>query len=316
VAAIHVSVDNFVRAETDRMFDALGRAAGGINRWQHRRGPASVDQQPVIRSNRDTLYSTALVDVSARATLTLPDAGERYQSVMVLNEDHYINRIFHDRGQYELSVEEFDTQFVLLAVRILVDPNDPADLGAVAALQDKLGLEASAASPFVLPDYDVPSLDSTRRALLDLSRGLTEFSRAFGSREDVDPVRHLIATAAGWGGLPEREASYASVEPKLPVGEYSLNVHDVPVDGFWSISVYNADGFFEANDRAAYSVNNITATPDDDGSVTVHFGGCDDDRPNCIPIMDGWNYAVRMYRPRAEILDRSWTFPAIASPGV
>jgi hypothetical protein len=63
-------------------------------------------------------------------------------------------------------------------------------------------------------------------------------------------------------------------------------------------------------------VNNITATPDDDGSVTVHFGGCDDDRPNCIPIMDGWNYAVRMYRPRAEILDRSWTFPAIASPGV
>jgi hypothetical protein len=316
VAAIHVSVDNFVRAETDRMFDALGRAAGGVNRWQHRRGPASVDKQPVIRSNRDTLYSTALVDISARATLTLPDAGERYLSVMVVNEDHYINRIFHDRGQYELSVEEFDTQFVLLAVRILVDPNDPGDLGAIAALQDKLGLEAGAASPFVLPDYDVPSLDSTRRALLDLSRGLTAFSRAFGAREDVDPVRHLIATAAGWGGLPEREASYASVEPQLPVGEYSLNVHDVPVDGFWSISVYNADGFFEPNDRAAYSVNNITATPDDDGSVTVHFGGCDDDRPNCIPIMDGWNYAVRMYRPRAEILDGSWTFPAVASRGV
>ena len=43
-------------------------------------------------------------------------------------------------------------------------------------------------------------------------------------------------------------------------GEYRLTVRDVPVDGFWSISVYNADGFFEPNERGAYSVNNITAT--------------------------------------------------------
>ena len=46
-----------------------------------------------------------------------------------------------------------------------------------------------------------------------------------------------------------------------------------------------------------------------DGSVTVHFGGCGDDRPNCLPIVDGWNYAVRLYRPRPEILDGTWTFP-------
>ena len=86
-------------------------------------------------------------------------------------------------------------------------------------------------------------------------------------------------------------------------------MRDVPVDGFWSISVYNAAGYFEPNDRNAYSVNNITATPDADGSITVHFGGCGDDRPNCLPIMEGWNYAVRLYRPRPEILDGSWTFP-------
>jgi hypothetical protein len=88
-------------------------------------------------------------------------------------------------------------------------------------------------------------------------------------------------------------------------------VRDVPVDGFWSISVYNADGFFERNDRDAYSVNNITATRDADGSITVHFGGCGDERPNCLPITDGWNYIVRLYRPRSEILDGSWRFPSI-----
>lgn len=49
-------------------------------------------------------------------------------------------------------------------------------------------------------------------------------------------------------------------------------------------------------------------------SVTVNFGGCGDDRPNCLPIMDGWNYTVRLYRPRAEVLNGSWTFPAISRP--
>ncbi len=87
----------------------------------------------------------------------------------------------------------------------------------------------------------------------------------------------------------------------------------MPVDGFWSIFLYNADGFFEPNARNAYSVNNLTATPNDDGSVTVHFGGCDDDHPNCLPIMEGWNYTVRLYRPRPGILDGSWSFPSITT---
>ena len=139
---------------------------------------------------------------------------------------------------------------------------------------------------------------------------LSGFDHAFGAKSDVNPVHHLLGTAAGWGGLPDQEASYISVEPGEPVGEYQLTVKDVPVDGFWSISLYNADGYFEPNDRNAYSVNNLTATPNDDGSVTVHFGGCNANRTNCLPIMEGWNYTVRLYRPRPEILDGSWSFPS------
>jgi hypothetical protein len=135
----------------------------------------------------------------------------------------------------------------------------------------------------------------------------TGFEQAFGAKDQVDPVRHLVATAAGWGGLPDREARYINFDGGSP-GEYKVTVKDVPVDGFWSISVYNADGFFEPNERNAYSVNNLTATANEDGSVTVHFGG-DDDRPNLLPITEGWNYIVRLYRPRPEVLDGSWTFP-------
>lgn len=86
---------------------------------------------------------------------------------------------------------------------------------------------------------------------------------------------------------------------------------DVPVDVFWSIIVYNADGFIAENPVGRYSFNNVTAKPNKDGSITINFGGCDDGRINCLPISEGWNYAIRMYEPRQEILDGSWKSPAI-----
>jgi len=294
------------------MFAGLQRDAGGVNRFAHNREPAPVDKQTVIRMNRDTLYSFAIVDISSGATLTLPGAGDRYLSVMVVNEDHFINGVFHDAGRYELSVEEYDSPYVAVAARTLVDPHDPEDLLAVAALQDQLEVSARASRPFELPDYDTESFDRTRRALLGLASDMESFEHSFGRREDVDPIHHLVGTAAGWGGLPDAEATYVGVSPNLPVGEYELTVGDVPVDGFWSISVYNADGYFEPNERGAYSVNSITSVRNGDGSVTVRFGGDGDPQRNSLPIIDGWNYLVRLYRPRPEILTGSWTFPSIS----
>ncbi len=90
---------------------------------------------------------------------------------------------------------------------------------------------------------------------------------------------------------------------------YAVTVRDVPVDAFWSVTVYNADGYLEPNELKRNSYNNTSATPNNDGSYTLHFGGCDDGRINCIPITPDWNYTIRLYQPRAEILDGSWTFP-------
>jgi hypothetical protein len=310
--AIPVNVDNFARAETDRMLAGLQRDAGGVNVLSHNRAPASIDHQTVIRMNRDTLYSFAVVDLTGGATLSVPEHGDRYVSVMVVNQDHYINEIIHDAGEHPLTLDRHGTPHVAVAVRVLVDPNDPADVDRVAAVQDGFRLDAGSAQPFALADYDQPSFDRTRQALLSLAAGLTTFDRTFGSRNEVDPVRHLIGTAAGWGGLPSKEATYVGVAPRLPVGRYELRVGDVPVDAFWSVSVYNADGYFEPNPSGVYSVNSVTAERDDDGAVTVRFGDHGPEARNAIPITEGWNYLVRLYRPRPEILDGTWTFPTLS----
>ena len=49
-------------------------------------------------------------------------------------------------------------------------------------------------------------------------------------------------------------------------------------------------GLFEKNDHNAYSLNNITAKKNADGSIAIQFGGCDGKIANCLPIMPGWNY--------------------------
>jgi hypothetical protein len=121
----------------------------------------------------------------------------------------------------------------------------------------------------------------------------------------------LIVTATGWGLNPQKDAVYLNVTPARNDGatRYRLRFKDVPVDGFWSTSVY-AEGFFVKNAFDAYTLNSITAKKDVDGSVTVNFGGCDGNRLNCLPITKDWNYMVRLYRPRPEILEGTWKFPA------
>ncbi|MFC5177730.1 DUF1254 domain-containing protein [Nocardioides taihuensis] len=309
--AITVSVDNFVQAETARTMANLMAGGGGINRFHHVRSPTPLDHQTVIRMNRDTLYSFAVVDLADGATVTLPDSSGRYLSVAVVNAGHYVNRVLHDPGEHRLELAEHGTRYVALVARILADPADPADVAAANAVQDGLSVTAGSAVPLTLPDYDRASFDGVRAALLDLGRFVDGTTGMFGRKSDTDPVRHLIGTAIGWGGLPDSEAHYLTVNPGLPVGEYRLVVRDVPVDAFWSISVYNADGFFEASDEGGCSVNQFTASTEPDGSVVVHLGGCGDGRPNCLRVMDGWNYTVRLYRPRPEVLDGRWRFPAI-----
>jgi len=309
---VPVTVDSFARAETDHYIAVNAKAAGGLGRMVHRREPASIDEQTVIRLNRDTLYSFGVFDLAAApVTVSLPDAGKRFMSLQIINEDHYVPFVAYDHAPHTLTQDNVGTRYVVIAVRTLVDPNDPRDLDEVHRLQDAIKVSQDNSGKIELPNWDQASLKEVREALLMLAKHTGGFDHAFGTKDEVDPVRHLIGTAAGWGGNPDKDATYLGLAVPKNDGTtiYKLRVKDVPVDAFWSVSVYNAAGYFEKNPYDAYTLNNVTAKKSADGAIAIQFGGCDGKIPNCLPIMPGWNYTVRLYRPRQEILSGAWKFP-------
>ena len=310
--SVPVTADNFIRAESDAVFTGLV-AQGGFGKFYHNRELTPIDNHVVQRANRDTLYSTGVFDLDAGpVTITLPDAGKRFLTMIVIDEEHYVFTVVYGAGRHALTREQIGTRYAVAAIRILVNPSDPKEVPLVNALQDAVKVEQPGGpGQFEIPNWDAASQKKVRDALAVLGATLPDWRRAAGRRNEVDPVRHLIVTATGWGLNPDKDAIYLNITPSKNDGTtiYKLDVKDVPVDGFWSISLYNAEGYFEPNNLNAYTLNNITARKRDDGSVAVQFGGCDGKIPNCLPITKGWNYMVRLYRPRAEILNGKWKFP-------
>ena len=308
-----VTVANFVRAETDNMFRANMAAFGvKIGTFFHLRNPTTPENQPVIRMNQDTLYSATILDLTKPVQITLPEVGGRYMSMHVVNQDHYMF-VESKPGIYELTEDYVGTRFAYVTIRTFVDVQNPEDWTLAHAAQDAIMLTGGGEGPFEAPDWNTDDLAVARKALNDLAVLGFDTSFAFGRKEETNPIDYLVGAAAGWGGLPQSAAFYTldSVDQNDGHTPHAVTVKNVPVDAFWSITVYNADGYLEANERGVNSYNNFSAQPNGDGSYTIHFGSCDDSRTNCIPITPGWNFALRMYQPRTEILDGSWQFPAI-----
>ncbi|NVN84590.1 MAG: DUF1254 domain-containing protein [Rhodopseudomonas sp.] len=309
VAAETVTVDNFVRAETDLTMKRYV-AQGGLGRFVHIRQPTPIEKQDVIRMNRDTLYSLGVFDLTQPVTIEKPASGGRFQSMMIVNEDHSISPVIYNAGKYRLTQKEIGTRYVVVVFRTFMDPANADDVKAANALQDRIVVTQSGAGSFEIPDWDEASLKKVRDAVNVLAATKKDTSRMFGEKSKLNPIDHLLGAAYGWGGNPKTAAIYVNAVPAENDGKtpYALTVKDVPVDGFWSVTVYNAEGFMQKNDRDAYSFNNVTAKKDQDGSITIHFGG-DPGSSNYLPITDGWNYIVRLYQPRKVLVDGKWKFP-------
>lgn len=308
LAAEAVTIDNFRRAESHHYFGGYV-AKGCFGKLCSDRGPPAVDAQTVIRMNRDTPYTAGIFDLTTPLTIVKPDTGKRFQSMLVISEDHYNPLIAYAPGNYTITQESAGSRYVAVLFRTFMDPNDPKDVAAAHSAQDAIQVSQAEPGKFEIPDWDQDQRARLSGILASLMAFTGDSRGMFGPKGKVDPVRHLIGTAAGWGGNPIEDAKYVmgAVPRNDGTTPYVLTVKDVPVDGFWSITVYNAQGFYEAPEHAI-SVNNVTGKRNKDGSMTIHFGG-DPTAVNYLRIMPGWNYIVRLYRPRPEVVDGRWTFP-------
>ena len=156
-----VSADNFNRAESDMYFARFCRGEVGVLRAQ--REPATAESQKVVRDNPNVLGSVGVFDLDAGpVTITMPDPGERFMSLMVTNEDHYTSTDYQP-GEHVLTREEIGTRYVFVAIRTLVAPNDPDDVTAVHALQDAVGVEQPGGpGTFEVPEWDTDSQSRVR----------------------------------------------------------------------------------------------------------------------------------------------------------
>ena len=304
-----VTANNYVRAETDFQMKAYMENYDSFGKFSHFREPYDVDNQVTVSGNRDTLYSVGVFDLMSPLTVTLPETKGRYQSLMIVSQDHSIWGLYGPKTG-TLTEENVGTRYVMLALRTFMNPDDKKDMEAAYQLQDAVKVEQADLGTFDVPDWDKDQVEQMRDTVRVIASTVPETSKMFGKKEDLDPVYHMLGTALGWGGLPAEAATYLNVVPENNDGNtaYTLTAKDVPVDAFWSVTLYDEQGWMPVNEYNAYSFNTVTADKDADGSITIHFGG-DPDQANFLPIVPGWNYIVRLYKPRQEILDGSWTFP-------
>jgi hypothetical protein len=310
---VPVALEQFPMAETHLMMQHSIDNLDCFGKWGHLRGFTPMDQQFVVRMNRDTLYSGIVLDLTHPATITKPDIGNRYQSVAVISEGHFAREVFYEPGEYELTADEMGSRYVAVIGRTLVDADDPIDLAKAQEAQNGLKVTQKDKGRFEVPNWDPTQLGNIREALKVLGNYLPTRDAAYGATmEEVDPIAHLIGTADAWGGWHPKNAVYLNYVPRKNDGKtpYELTLSEVPAGkgGFWSISVYNDRGFFEPNEFDKYVISSGTTVNDEDGAVTVHFGG-DPNQSNYLPIMPGWNYILRIYLPQASYFDGSWEAP-------
>ncbi len=304
---IPVTRENYKRAESDLTFSNTIKI-GGANKFAHLPvQPFDLSNQTVVRMNQDTIYSGAIVDVSKGATITLPETDGRYQTVMVVQNDHYVNDVFIGAGTYQIK-SDMDSDFVAVTIRTEIDLTDPADGEKVVALQHAVKLDIKGDKVFTLPNYDMDQLVKLRVELANEALAMDSQNNMQGARGTVDEYLHLVGTAVGWGLLPDANARYIAYAQEDGTGCYQAHYEKPPFNapGFFSITMYDADGWM-FDEKAILNKNNITFN--EDGSFDANFGECGVDAKNNLPITEGWNFVMRIYEPKLEQLE-AYKLPA------
>lgn len=305
---------NYAVAETEVILAdyvrkiAKGTCSDGMGVFLHQQSAMDPAERSILRPNFDTLYSFAVLDLNQPATVVLPDT-DRYQILEVVDEEHWIPLISDKPGSYTLTKKEMGSRYVFAFVRTQVNMQDPEDLKQAAAVQDQIQLKQAASGVFISPNkYDMNAILAMRA---DYNRrrqpeGISS-ELAFGKKGEISGEMRNFGVAVGWGGLPKQGAVYPFPDVVNSTLPQTLTLKNVPNDprAFWSVTVYDAEGFATGE---SYNINSAFAKPNEKGDYVIHVGG-DPTQDNFLDIYPGWNAAIRIYSPTEAYFDGSWTSP-------
>lgn len=309
-----ITAENYGLAESQVIFTsyvekiATATNTSGLGVFMHNKKGADPKDRTVMRINFDTLYSFAILDLTEDATLIMPDTNGRYQTAWIISEEHYNPFAFNSAGTYTLTQENVGTRYVMVGIRTQANTADPEDVAQANSLQEQLVLKQADYGNYVASDqWEMSEMLAMRAKYEKLVKEKSiPVDVMFGKKGEIPLENHNCGTAVGWGGFTPEEAVYLFKYPSSNAA-HSLTLKDVPVNAFWSITVYDKDGYPQGD---VYNINSAFATLNVDGSVTINFGG-EREAPNHMDIFEGWNYTLRMYQPTEEYFNGSWTQPEL-----
>ncbi|OPH83404.1 DUF1254 domain-containing protein [Nitrobacter vulgaris] len=138
--------------------------------------------------------------------------------------------------------------------------------------------------------------------------------------------RAIVAQAGLGANLPEDAIYPLSVgdengKPLDGANKYTIHfAKDAvpPVDAFWSVTLYDNEGFQVANPVNRFAVSSwMPFKRDADGSLTLYIQNANpgsDHEANWLPAPKGpFNLTMRLYAPKSEALTGVWNPPTIKS---
>ncbi|ARN75984.1 DUF1254 domain-containing protein [Oceanicoccus sagamiensis] len=286
-----VTMENYVVAESDWYFAGVQQKVG-VNTWIHDE-PVSKEKQQVIRSNRDVVYSIAIVDVSQGATFSVPKSDE-FQIIHIIDEAHLFHQVVLNGESLQVNAADIEGDYVYLLART----RDNGDIANTKARQQALKFEAKANRPYESKGFDADEVVSFREELVrQVNAGEQKIAGhdAFGKTlADVNPHNYLYAAAYGWGGLPMTTAQYVPLQidsEACQVWTFEKPGLDWDNNGFMSATFYGADGWIKVDDF--YISHNEMKDEGDSLSFTTNC----EKGPGNASVEKGGNLLIRMYLP-------------------
>lgn len=162
-----------------------------------------------------------------------------------------------------------------------------------------------------------PAGNGWNRSTNNARWGIDYFNRTGTSKSNMfdnkpEETQYFYSDNDGDGAPLKGSNSY---EVTFPAGQ------EPPVEGFWSLTLYNEHHFFNPNPLNRYSLGtkNTSLKRGADGSLTIYAGATSpgaDRESNWLPAPDGpFSLYIRAYWGKQAILDGSWQPPRIIRNG-